>query len=225
MKIGIVCALEREIHLIRERFGVTTEHQVGGIRITETALFENTVFLTVSGIGKTCAAMATQALISSFDCEIVFNTGLAGGCDARLCPGDAVLIKNIVYHDFDLGISDTFSEYKNGFSADKKLMSLAKEALKTLDLRYIEGIGASGDVFVNDKATKDDIVRRTGCNCVDMEAAAIAHVAAVNRIPAAMVKIISDSADENAAFDFEANIEVFAQRCVSLICEMAKQIK
>lgn len=224
MKIGVVCAMEREIQIIREQLSDTKEHRVGEIRITEVALSGNTVFLTVSGIGKTCAAMATQALISSFGCEVIFNTGLAGGCDARLKPGDAVLVDKAVYHDFDLGISDTFKEYQNGFFADNGMMALAEDSLKALGIDYIIGTDASGDIFVEDKTVKDDIVRRTGCSCVDMEAAAIAHVAAVNRLPVAMVKIISDSADEAAAFDFEASIETFARHCVSMIFAMAERL-
>lgn len=225
MNIGVVCAMEREIEVIRAGWDGAKEHYFGSTRITEVEIFGHTVYLTISGIGKVCAAMATEALISRFPIDVVFNTGLAGGCDPRLYASSAVLVSRAVYHDFDLGISEIFKDIQKGFFTDDRLRELAAKSLKLLNINFIEGTVASGDIFVEDAVVKDDIIARTGCSCVDMEAAAIAHVAHANGLPFASVKIISDNADENAAEDFEFSLENYAHTCASLIYEVAKRLQ
>ncbi|MCL2539259.1 MAG: 5'-methylthioadenosine/adenosylhomocysteine nucleosidase [Oscillospiraceae bacterium] len=222
MRIGVVCALEREIELIRQELSSALEHRAGGIVVSESTLFSHTLLLTISGIGKTCAAMTAEALITAFGCDLILNTGLAGGCDAGLKAGDAVLIEKAVYHDFDLGSLGGFDSFFDGFHPDMRLYGLAQQALTALDIRFIRGVVATGDVFVADSALKDSIVSRTSCSCVDMEAAAIAHVASANALPFVIVKFISDSADEGATADFETSLDTYSRRCAAFVREMAR---
>ena len=223
MNIGVVCAMEREIDLIRETFCGAVEHKAGNMHITQLDAFSHSLFLIISGIGKTCAAMAAQILITAFGCDIIINTGLSGGCDDRLVPGDAVLVKKAFYHDFSyLSLAGTEIGFEDGFSSDQNLIKLAEKVLCTLGFHYITGIAASGDIFVSDKNIKQDIIKRTKCSCVDMEAAAVAHVASANSLPFVILKIVSDSADNKAAEDFEASIELYSSRCVLFVRELVK---
>ena len=224
MKIGIVCALESEIQLLRKHFSDVTEHKIGGVRITEIRACSHTLLLTISGIGKTRAAMAVQTLAVAFGCDVIINTGLAGGCgDAK--PGTAVLAQRAVYHDFDLNIlSNDRESYPDGFETDGRLTEYAGQALENAGIDFVRGTAATGDIFVADKFVKDAIVKRTGCVCLDMEAAAIAHAASVNSLPTVIVKVISDSADEQAATDFEAALRLYAERCAAFVREMVRII-
>ena len=224
MRIGVVCAMENEIDLLRGCFQSSKLHRAGGIAVTEAPLFSHTLLLAISGIGKTSAAMTTEALITAFNCEIIINTGLAGGCDDRLQPGDAVLADKAVYHDFDLGALRDLHSFPDGFLPDRKLFSLAERAMTKLGACFVSGTVASGDVFVSDKALKDEIIARTRCSCIDMEAAAIAHVASLNALPFTIVKYISDSADLGAELDFDAALSLYTKRCAAFVREIVKLI-
>jgi len=187
-------------------------------------MFSHTLLLTISGVGKTCAAMTAEALITAFGCDLIINTGLAGGCDNRLRSGDAVLVEKAVYHDFDLGSLGGFDTFISGFHPYKNLIEIAEQTLIKLSIRFVSGIVASGDVFVSDRELKKSIISRTGCSCVDMEAAAIAHVASVNELPFCIVKFISDNADEEAKLDFETSLDSYSRHCAMFVREMVRTL-
>lgn len=225
MNIGVVCALESEIRMFRLLYKDSGEYRSGGARVTRFDIFSHTLFLTICGVGKTCAAMAVQTLISAFDCELIINTGLSGGCDSSLSPGEAVVIEKSLYHDFPYTDLPGFSiGFPDGFRSDTDLINLASRSLDFLKIPNITGIAATGDIFVSDSSLKLRITAQTQCSCVDMEAAAIAHVASANNLPFIIVKFISDNADINAASDFTVNLKLYAEQCASFIREMVKRI-
>jgi adenosylhomocysteine nucleosidase len=65
--------------------------------------------------------------------------------------------------------------------------------------KMLVGDIASGDLFISDKKTKDAILRNLpSVVCAEMEGAAVAQVCADYEIPLTVVRVISDSADEEA---------------------------
>ena len=80
------------------------------------------------------------------------------------------------------------------FPTDDNIRSLAKkiceEDLK--DISVFEGRVLSGDVFVSDKAVKEDLKETFGGYCTEMEGAAIALI----------IRSISDKADDSASMDY-----------------------
>ena len=75
-----------------------------------------------------------------------------------------------------------------------------------------------------DKALKDQIISRTHGLCTEMEGAAIAHVATVNKIPFAVIRTASDFADENADLSFEQIEKIAAKRAGYIVSEMLKSV-
>ena len=223
MNIGIISALEEEISLLREYFVFEATYKCGSVTVTETSMFSNRVFLAIGGVGKTSAAVATHVLISEMNCEVVLNTGLAGGCENNLRPGDAVLASASVYHDFHPAGFGAIYE-KQVFRSSVMLNTTAIEVMASQGLGYISGVVATGDIFVSNKQLMQQIVTDTNCVCVDMELAAIAHICFLNNIPYLSLKIISDSADESAADDFQFSLSVYAQYCSSFIYSLVKQL-
>ncbi|MEI3013322.1 MAG: 5'-methylthioadenosine/S-adenosylhomocysteine nucleosidase [Ruthenibacterium lactatiformans] len=65
-------------------------------------------------------------------------------------------------------------------------------------VKYIVGKIATGDTFVGDSATKNAIAANCAPDCVEMEGAAVAHVAAKNGVPCVVLRAMSDNADEEA---------------------------
>jgi adenosylhomocysteine nucleosidase len=162
-----------------------------------------------SGIGKVNAAVCTQILIDRFGADVIINTGVAGSLDAKIDIGDMVVSTDLVEHDMDttafgdpLGQvprMDTFS-----FPADVELVKkavLANEEANP-DIKTFTGRIVSGDQFVSSPDVKDKLVQNFGAKCTEMEGAAIAHVAYLNKVSCVIIRAISDKADNSASMDY-----------------------
>ena len=57
-------------------------------------------------------------------------------------------------------------------------------------------------MFVSDSALKNELVTRFGADAAEMEGAAIAQTAFLSGVPFAVIRAISDSADEEATVSF-----------------------
>ncbi|NMA06307.1 MAG: 5'-methylthioadenosine/S-adenosylhomocysteine nucleosidase [Ruminococcaceae bacterium] len=217
MRIGVVCAMEDEISLLRHYLGKEKKRTNNGIGISEYIYEGHSVFLAVSGIGKVFASMATSILLSTYKCDLILNTGLAGSCDSGLMPGDSVLVNKVFFHDFDERI---YEDVNKGFDSDVNLLKLSSDAVLQLGLKYKLGVCATGDVFVDDSIKKDAIITKTGCKCIEMELAAIAQACKAFSVPFVSLKVISDNADENAEGDFDIGIEKFTKISADYIMKM-----
>jgi adenosylhomocysteine nucleosidase len=67
------------------------ERRIQGVRFVTGALYGRRVVLAESGIGKVNAAMTTTLLIDHFQPRAVLFTGIAGGINPDLAPGDLVI--------------------------------------------------------------------------------------------------------------------------------------
>ena len=99
MKIGIICAAEKELAPFLA--------QIEGIKTSEKAMLQfyegkihgTEVAAVVSGVCKVNAAVAAQILIDSFGVTAIINSGTAGGMDTRLRIYDTVVATECCYHD------------------------------------------------------------------------------------------------------------------------------
>ena len=73
---------------------------VQGVRFTTGSLKDRRVVLTHSGMGKVNAAMAATLLVEQFQPTHVLFTGIAGGLNPDLRPGDVVIGAKTAYHDY-----------------------------------------------------------------------------------------------------------------------------
>lgn len=181
--IGLVCAMENELALVR-------------------ASFPNTRVLgTLSGLGKVNAALATDALIRE-GTGCIINIGVAGALDPSLRLGDTVLCSEISYHDVWCGEPGVLGQVQGlpaRFCSDKGLLEAAAAVLPAARM----GLAVSGDQFVTDPSKVASIrAAFPDALCVDMESAAIAQTCYLRNVPLLSVKIMSDSGDgeEYAAF-------------------------
>ena len=81
------------------------------------------------------------------------------------------------------------------------------------------GIVATGDIFCTDEIMKEKIHTKFDADVVDMECAAIAQVAYLNKKPFAVVRCISDAPNGENASVFDENLEMAANRCAKIITE------
>ena len=181
-----------------------------------------------SGIGKVNAGMCSQILADRFKISAIINTGIAGSLRAEINIGDIVVSTDAVQHDMD---ASGFG-YKIGqiprvdafaFEADDKLRSLAIECNRKVnpEIQAFAGRVVSGDQFISDKKKKEWLIEQFGASCTEMEGAAIAQAAYLNKIPFLVIRAISDKADDSAGMDYSAFEAQAIKHSVNLLLEMA----
>jgi adenosylhomocysteine nucleosidase len=133
---------------------------------------------TLTGIGKSAAAISTTRAILERQPSLVINAGTAGA----LRDGMEGLheIGVVVNHDMN---------------ADA-IRALGLDPRERLTLSDSDVVLASGDVFVNDAATR--IRLAVDHHLVDMEGYAVALACQELGVPVRMIKHVSDPADESA---------------------------
>ena len=87
--IGGLSVMTLEIETLGQQLTDKTEMTVQGIRFTTGSLKERRIVLAYSGMGKVNAAMAATLLVEQFQPTHVLFTGIAGGLNPDLRPGDA----------------------------------------------------------------------------------------------------------------------------------------
>ncbi len=207
--IGIIAAMENEFNIIYENMKSTESEKVFDTKYYIGRINNIDVVLVKSGIGKVNAASATTTLIDHFGCNLIINSGIAGGIKP-VKTRDLVIASSLVYNDFDI----TNFGYEYGqvpgmpklFLANPNLLICFKQLLNKLNIKYLEGIIASGDKFAR---SMDIIKDNKGLNilAVDMESAAVAQVATKAGVDFMIIRFISDIIGEESQIEFYDKFE------------------
>lgn len=209
MKLGIIGAMEEEVAKLKELMTETIATEKAGMVFVSGKLNNKEVVIVRSGIGKVNAAVCTQILVDLYDVTAVVNTGVAGSLRNEINIGDIVLSTDAITHDMDatgfgyeLGIIPRMDN--STFVADEKLVKLASEVCKEVntDIQVFEGRVLSGDQFISDHDKKNWLINQFDGFCTEMEGAAIAQAAYLNKIPFLIIRAISDKADNSAEMDY-----------------------
>ena len=199
--LGIIGAMKAEVAQLKQEMNQPEVVTVAGMEFYRGTIGEKEVVVVQSGIGKVSAALCVQILADRFGVDGVVNTGIAGSLKAEINIGDLVLSTDAIQHDVDA----TNFGYPLGeipqlgtltFEADERLRSLAKKCCEEVnpDISVYEGRILTGDQFICDK--------KFNGSCTEMEGAAIAQAAYLNKIPFLIVRAISDKADDSASMDY-----------------------
>ena len=229
--IGIIGAMEDEVAQLKKNKEIEETTEVASLSFCRGKLSGKEVVVVRSGIGKVNAAICTQILVDQFHVDVIINTGIAGSLDAEIDIGDIVISTDAVEHDMDASIfgdpigqipqMDTFS-----FPADESLVKLAKEVNEKANPDVHTWIGrvVSGDQFVSSGEKKEQLIRVFDAKCTEMEGAAIAHAAYLNKISCVIIRAISDKADNSAVVDYPAFEAAAIRHSVRLIEALVSEI-
>lgn len=229
--LGIIGAMDEEVAKIKEQMEDVSVMTQAAMDFYAGRIAGKDVVVVRSGIGKVNAAMCTQILVDKFHVDAVINTGIAGSLNANIDIGDIVLSTDTLEHDMDavafgyplgqIPRMDTLA-----FIADEKLRTLAKKVCQEVnpEISVFEGRVVSGDQFVSDKAKKDWLVENFDGYCTEMEGAAIAHAAYLNRVPFLIIRAISDKADDSATVDYPTFEAKAIEHSVKLLLELCRQL-
>lgn len=231
MTIGIIGAMEEEVAVLKQEMNIAETVEYASMQFCKGVLCGKNVVIVRSGIGKVNAGICAQILADKFDVNVLINTGIAGSLDAAIDIGDMVISTDLVEHDMDATIfgdplgqvprMDTFS-----FPADPSLIQKAVEANEEAnpDIKTFTGRIVSGDQFVSSAEVKEKLVKNFQAKCTEMEGAAIAHAAYLNRISCVIIRAISDKADNSATMDYPTFEKKAIEHSVRLVRNLLPRI-
>jgi adenosylhomocysteine nucleosidase len=242
-RTAIVAALHDELAGVLALMPDEHRQRVGGREFWVGHLHGQDVVAVLSGIGKVAAATTAALLIERFAVQRIVFTGVAGGLDPRVRVGDMVLARSFLQHDMDA--SPIFPRHevpgygRARFAADDALTDalelacdrmlhalpgrLPPTTVQAFGLqapRLHQGLLLSGDRFVSSTAESQALQRELPeALAVEMEGAAFAQVCHDFGVPLAVVRTISDRADDAAHVDFPRFLREVASRYSAAVIE------
>lgn len=203
MKIGILGAMSVEIDAIKRMVKNPETKTVGGVAFVCGSIGKEEVVVAQCGIGKVFAGIAAQTMILSFGVETLINVGVAGTLSPRVGLLELAIATEVVQHDMDtsalgdpVGMISGINKVK--LPAASALCERIAKTAEALGIPYACGVIASGDQFIADREKKEWIRDTFDAIACEMEGAAIGQVCYVNGIDFAILRAISDNADDAA---------------------------
>ncbi|OZG65944.1 5'-methylthioadenosine/S-adenosylhomocysteine nucleosidase [Bifidobacterium eulemuris] len=232
--IAIIGAMDEEVALIAGALDNVEVDKAASLAVSRGTITTNAgeavaVAATVGGMGLVNAAATTQHLIDVYRPDALIFTGIAGNLNRDLHINDVVLGGTLRYLDTDMRLvgqwkPGTATEPVEEFHSDERLLRVADEALTAAGTTHITGIIASGNYFVDSPAKVMEVVNATGADAVEMEGAAVAHVAARNDVPALVIRAMSDNADTDYEVFKEFDISEYADTAARLAVDIVKRL-
>jgi len=227
-KIAIMGAMLEEIEPILKIVGEYSSSEYAGNTYYEAKYKGCELVIAYSKIGKVFSTLTATTMIEHFGCEKLLFTGVAGGINPTLKIGDLIVATKLSQHDLDI----TAFGHPMGFvpggavfiETDKELLTLSKEVAQELGESVKEGIIATGDQFVHNESTKEEIVKNFGADALEMEGGSVAVVCDALNIPFFILRAISDTADTDASFSFDEFMESSAIISAEFVMKMVEKL-
>ncbi|KPK36842.1 MAG: hypothetical protein AMJ65_15680 [Phycisphaerae bacterium SG8_4] len=240
---AILGAFEREVTLIEDRVNQRLDRKIEQIQFVSGKLNGQQVVVTWTGVGKVNAAMTTTLLIEHYKPKRIIFTGIAGGANPELEPGDIVIAEKTAHHDmgtvwpeglFCRGVRSRLDGFENPvfFRADPDLIKLAEQAselasfesIKTpegeREPKILRGVIVTGDSFIASSDKCAELRKKLQADAVEMEGAAVAQICFQREIPCLVIRSISDNADEGAVLEKQMFYIMAARNSASLVAEI-----
>lgn len=213
--IGIIGAMDIEVNKFKEQMTDVRSETISGTEFIRGTLWGNPTVVAVSGIGKVNAAICTQTMILKYSPEFVINSGVAGGLDSSLNICDTVVANSVVQHDMDTSPLGDPVGFISGLDiidipSDPEISGKLQVSALECGIHSIMGKIVSGDQFINSIEKKNYFIDTFNASACEMEAAAIGHVCYKNNVPFAILRSISDSADNSSHISYPDFVQVAA---------------
>lgn len=227
--VGIIGAMAVEVQaLLAGMEGVSVE-EVAGLAFHSGTLEGVPCVVAECGPGKVNAAVCAQIMVLRYSPRLVINVGIAGGVGKDVHIGDLVVAAACVQYDFDttaMGdpLGTLFIRHYGGDNEDICLLPCCEEAAGVL-LKEAEavyggahfGVICTGDVFVADPEKNRFLDEKFEARAVEMEGGAIAQVCYMNQVPCAVLRAISDGANDDSPMDFPAFAKMTSEKTSTLL--------
>ena len=243
LPVAIVSAMHHELRALLPLLRDPLPVRLAGRDFHQGTIHGQPVVLVLSGIGKVAATITAVLLMHEFNVRQLVFTGVAGGLRRGVKVGDVVVARQLLQHDMDA--TPLFPRFeipltgRSRFDADANLTdALAAAAQRCLDnadeligTRYLcdfgidaalvhQGLIVSGDRFVASQAQSGELrALLPDALAVEMEGAAVAQACADFGRPFAVLRTVSDRADDQAGVDFTRFIDEIASAYTRAIVE------
>jgi adenosylhomocysteine nucleosidase len=213
----LVAAMPSEIRHAVEHARIQESQRVGPWLLYSGELDDEPVRLLLTGIGMVNAGAALARVLSHVEASMVINFGCAGAHRSDIHPGDVVVGTRYVHHRAVTILPHGEESYSGipvnpleiadivaGLEADVELLSIATQVAddwvpdpwpgsKHREARVHAGTVTSADAWTQSTEHIERIHRDLGTLCEDMEASALAQIAAMHSVPFLAIKDISNN--------------------------------
>jgi adenosylhomocysteine nucleosidase len=240
-RLAIVSAMESELRGLLASLPQAHCVRRAGRDFWVGTLHGQDVVLVRSLIGKVAAATTAAVLLEHFQVDALLFTGVAGGLGPGVRIGDLVVADALLQHDMDASplfarfevplygrarfdadavlsarlaraCADVLASIAAGCCAELSSVQLADCGVAQAP-RVHRGLIVSGDRFVCSAAEARALQSALpDALAVEMEGAALAQVCHDFGVPCAVMRTVSDRADDSAHVDFNRFIEDVASR-------------
>ena len=228
MKIAIMGAMPEEIAPILEKLGSYTTVEYAGNRYYEATHLGVDLVVAYSKIGKVFSTLTATTMIEHFGADRLLFSGVAGAISSALKVGDLIVATKLSQHDLDItAFGHPYGYVPEGavfVAADKEMIELSKKVASDMGKCVQEGIIATGDQFVASEERKNWIGATFGADALEMEGGSVAVVCDALNVPFFILRAISDAADMDASFSFDAFLESSAQESATFIMKMVDEL-
>ncbi len=239
--LALIAAVPFETELLRKKLSACEVHTCGHREFLVGSLAGQAVALLHSGVGKTNAAAATEAILGKMSPRAVLNFGCGGAYPGSdLAVGDLALASEEVFGDegaqapggfADLGdlglpvLKKGGQSFFNRFPVDLALLAHARPTLERFARNHQRKLGFGSVVTVSTCSGTaplgDEMVRRTGGICENMEGAAIAQICSLHDVCYLEVRGISNLVENRdlKRWDLKSGAEIAQQAVERLLRE------
>jgi adenosylhomocysteine nucleosidase len=241
-RLALVSPLEEELRALLADVERQDLVRVAGRDFHLGRLHGHDVALVLSGIGKVATAATATLLIERFSARAIVITGVAGGVHPDMQVGDVVVADTVMQHDMDAsplfprfeipltgisrfacapalheGLSQAAQQVLGGTPGGPQAAFLAELRALLPDAprlpQWRRGLIVSGDRFVS-SAAENAALRAAipDALAVEMEGGALGQVCHDAGVPCAVLRIVSDRADDSAHVDFPRFLDKVAAR-------------
>lgn len=225
--IGIMAAMHGEISALLQKMGSVRVTRIGMRDYHQGVLHGWPCVVVLARLGKVAAAATAVTLIREFDVQQVFFAGLAGGISQNAGIGDVVVGTTLLQYDLDAsplfprheipllalsyiqadpdlsGLLNQAAEDYFAFDWERDISAETREAFQLMAPEVHQGLIASGDQFVSSSSAAQALREMLpDVLCVEMEGASVAQICYEYGTPFAILRTVSDRADDHAIHDF-----------------------
>ncbi len=226
--IGIIGAMASEVDGLKEIMPDKTTDTISGVEFCSGSIGGTDVVVAQAGVGKVNAAVTAQTMILKYNTSALVNIGVAGGIEPSLGIGDIVIADKVVEHDMDTTAVGDEAGFISGIDrvymdCDGEISDLMYDVACGMGIHTIRGVIASGDVFVSEDSVRNRIAEQFNGAAAEMEGGAIGHVCTMNNVPFAVLRAMSDCANNDSVVDFPTFARESAKKSIEIITEFLRR--
>ena len=222
--VVVMSALETEMHHLRSAMSEAARIEFGNLTAWTGVIDGRDVVLVRAGVGKVATGTAVGLAWERFRASTFLFSGVAGGLAPELAIGDIVIGERTIQHDTGVIGPDGLERYQAGhipffnptdsygYEPSPQLLERVRSSIADLAPEPVLGrtptitLGAilTGDQYLHDEMTRQELHEAFGAAAIEMEGAAMAQAASLVGADHLVVRVLSDLAGSDSINDFGA---------------------